>query len=249
MLFRWGKLKKTPYAFLLAMDTYTFWGSINWGMKCVVILIQTKIFLQLLDGFKLFHLVHIFQNSFCFCCSARALHYHLSPAQPQLGREKGKPWKQERETMERGRETMEVKTCAIAQERKSLGPGPEGMGKIRGICSRHMPAVWENLRVNRHSLVTCSSCCLWENALSSPGQLYCVGVLWWAGQQPVCCVLLCSCAVCCPMVRTRLCFQWNPTHTLAAGSAGQPLTNSSLNQHSDIFVFFLKAVLVEMIRR
>ena len=58
-----------------------------------------------------------------------------------------------------------------------------------------MPAVWENLRVNRHSLVTCSSCCLWENALSSPGQLYCVGVLWWAGQQPVCSCARVLCAV------------------------------------------------------
>ena len=45
----------------------------------------------------------------------------------KLWKEEEKLWKQE--------------TCAIAQERKSLGPGPEGMGKIRGICSRHMPAV------------------------------------------------------------------------------------------------------------
>ena len=170
--------------YFVTMDTHTFWGSINWGMKCVVILIQKKLFLQLLDGFKLFHLVHIFQNSFCFCCSARALHFYLSPAQPKLGREKGKPWKQERETMERGRETMEVRNLCDRAGTEELGPGAGRNGENPwDLLAAHAGSVWENLRVNRHSLVTCSSCCLWENALSSPGQLCCVGVLVVVGDQ------------------------------------------------------------------
>ena len=39
----------------------------DWGVR--VILIQKILFLQLLHGFKLFHLVSDFQNSFCFWCT------------------------------------------------------------------------------------------------------------------------------------------------------------------------------------
>ena len=92
-------------------------------------------------------------------------------------------------------------------ERKRERPGAGRNGENPwDLLAAHAGSVWENLRVNRHSLVTCSSCCLWENALSSPGQLCCVGVLWWLGNNCMLCAPV-LCAVCCPMVGTRLCFQ------------------------------------------
>lgn len=97
--------------------------------------------------------------------------------------------------MERGRETMEVRNLCDRAGTEELGPGAGRNGENPwDLLAAHAGSVWENLRVNRHSLVTCSSCCLWENALSSPGQLCCVGVLWWLGNN-LCAV--CSCAVCC----------------------------------------------------
>ena len=88
---------------------------------------------------------------------------------------------------------MEVRNLCDRAGTEELGPGAGRNGENPwDLLAAHAGSVWENLRVNRHSLVTCSSCCLWENALSSPGQLYCVGVLWWLGIN-LCAV--CSCAV------------------------------------------------------
>ena len=93
---------------------------------------------------------------------------------------------------------MEVRNLCDRAGTEELGPGAGRNGENPwDLLAAHAGSVWENLRVNRHSLVTCSSCCLWENALSSPGQLCCVGVLWWLGNNlcAVCCVLLC-CVLC-----------------------------------------------------